>query len=286
MDLFISWSGQRSGAAAEALRAWIPKIINAVKPWLASADIDKGARWGSDIATRLESSRAGIICLTPSNLHSDWILFEAGALSKSLQNAFVCPLLIDLDPADLKGPLAQFQATRAMKEDILKLLRTLNVALGDSALPEVHIEEAFEVWWPKLDAQLKNLPSEEGATKPYRSERDLLEEILALARNQTRSPNQPVVGRNVRLVRRVREKVMHDEVLKMVTRFGIEAQDQIASMDTLDSEESLVFVIRTDKGSGFKIEVPYELSVAEIAACVKSQIPIVSTGSIGLDATK
>jgi hypothetical protein len=174
-----------------------------------------------------------------------------------------------------------------VKEDILKLLRTLNVALGDSALPETHIEEAFEVWWPKLDAQMKNLPPEVGAAKPHRSERDLLEEILALARNQTRSPNQSVAGtRNVRLVRRVREKVMRDEVLKMVTRFGIEAQDQIASMDTLDSEESLVFVIRTDKGSGFKIEVPYELSVAEIGACVKSQIPIVSTGSVGLDTGK
>lgn len=83
---------------AKALRTWLPKIINAIKPWLSSADIDKGARWGSDLALRLEGSKAGIICLTPSNLQSEWILFEAGALSKTIQNTFVCPLLIGLEP--------------------------------------------------------------------------------------------------------------------------------------------------------------------------------------------
>lgn len=142
--------GARSGAAAEALRAWSPKIINALRPWLSSADIDKGARWSSDIAIRLESAKAGIICLTPANLHADWVLFEAGALSKTIQSTFVCPLLIGLEPSDVKGPLAQFQATRIVKGDVLKLLKTLNSGLGENALTEDHVAEAFEVWWPKL----------------------------------------------------------------------------------------------------------------------------------------
>lgn len=188
MDVFISWSGERSRAAAEALRGWLPKIINAIKPWLSSADIDKGARWSTDVASRLEGAKAGIICLTPSNLHSDWILFEAGALSKTFQNTYVCPFLIGLEPSDVKPPLAQFQATKAEKDDVLKLLKTLNSALGDNALPETHIEEAFDVWWPKLDSQLKNLPLEKTHVIPHRSERDLLEEVLSLVRNQNR-PN-------------------------------------------------------------------------------------------------
>jgi len=186
MDVFISWSGERSRAAAEALRGWLPKIINAIKPWLSSEDIDKGARWGTDVATRLEAAKAGIICLTPSNLHSDWILFEAGALSKTLKNTFVCPFLIGLEPSDVKPPLAQFQATRAVKEDVLKLLKTLNGALGDSALPETHIDEAFDVWWPKLESLLKKLPLDESSANPHRPDRELLEEILALVRNQRR----------------------------------------------------------------------------------------------------
>lgn len=187
MDVFISWSGERSGAAAKALRDWLPKIINAVKPWLSSADIDKGARWSTDVASRLEIAKAGIICLTPSNLHSDWILFEAGALSKTLKNTFVCPLLIGLEPTDVKGPLAQFQATRAIKEELLPLLKTLNGALGDGALPDSHIDEAFDVWWPKLHDQFKKLPPDGSSSAPSRTERDLLEEILEYVRNQSRS---------------------------------------------------------------------------------------------------
>lgn len=187
MDVFISWSGERSRAAAEALRNWLPKIINAIKPWLSSEDIEKGARWSVDVAGRLEKVKAGIICLTPSNLHSEWILFEAGALSKTLQNTFVCPFLIGLEPSDVKPPLAQFQATKAVKADVLKLLKTLNTVLSESALGEEHIKEAFEVWWPKLEVQLKDLPADEPTAKPHRTERDILEEILALVRNQNRS---------------------------------------------------------------------------------------------------
>jgi hypothetical protein len=86
-----------------------------------SADIDKGARWSLDVASRLEQARLGIICLTPANLHSDWLLFEAGALSKTVKSTYVCPLLLDLQPAELHGPLAQFQATRATADEILKL---------------------------------------------------------------------------------------------------------------------------------------------------------------------
>ncbi len=190
MEVFISWSGERSRCVAEALRNWIPKIINAVVPWLSSADIDKGARWSADVASKLESSKVGIICLTPSNVHSDWILFEAGALSKTLKNTFVCPLLIGLEPSDIKGPLAQFQATRSTKDEVKKLIITINSALGEKALADGHLDEAFEVWWPRLEAHFQNLPSDEGPTKPPRPERELLEEILALVRSEARQKPQ------------------------------------------------------------------------------------------------
>jgi hypothetical protein len=187
MDVFISWSGPRSGAVAEALKNWLPQIINALKPWLSSTDIDKGARWGVDVATKLEISKAGIICLTPGNLRSEWILFEAGALSKTLQNTFVCPLLISMEPADVKGPLAQFQATRATRDDVHKLLKTLNAGLEDATRrSDAQIDESFEVWWPKLEASLKALPPDDVTARPTRTERELLEEILDYVRNQNR----------------------------------------------------------------------------------------------------
>jgi hypothetical protein len=191
VNFSLAPKGERSRVFAEALRNWIPKIINAVRPWLSSEDIDKGARWSVDVAAQLEASKVGIICLTPGNVHSDWILFEAGALSKTIQKTFVCPLLLDLNPSDVKGPLAQFQSTRVEKSEMKKLLRTINSALGDRALSDAHLDEAFEVWWPRLDKQLKDLPSEEGVVRKQRPEREILEELLVLVRNDSRKDEIP-----------------------------------------------------------------------------------------------
>jgi hypothetical protein len=80
MDIFITWSGPRSLAVAEALKKYLPLIVNAFNPWLSKANIDKGAYWGVELTAALATSRAGIICLTPSNLTEPWILFESGAM--------------------------------------------------------------------------------------------------------------------------------------------------------------------------------------------------------------
>lgn len=93
MKIFISWSGSMSQAIAEALHDWLPRVIQAVQPWLSSTNIDKGARWSDDIAAQLEETKFGLICLTRENLEAPWILFEAGALSKTLDRTYVCPYL-------------------------------------------------------------------------------------------------------------------------------------------------------------------------------------------------
>ncbi|HXQ39553.1 MAG TPA: hypothetical protein VN843_36480, partial [Anaerolineales bacterium] len=66
MLVFLSWSGHKSQIVAEGLQNWLSQVIQAVEPWL-SADIDKGLRWGPEVANRLERSKVGIICLTREN---------------------------------------------------------------------------------------------------------------------------------------------------------------------------------------------------------------------------
>ena len=117
MKVFISWSGERSKPVAEALRWWIPSVIQAIKPWLSKEDIAKGARWSSELADQLKDTNFGVVCLTSDNLKSSWIVFEAGALSKAVDSAFVCPYLVDLQVSDLDGPWKEFQATKAEKSD-------------------------------------------------------------------------------------------------------------------------------------------------------------------------
>lgn len=151
MRLFISWSGPRSKAFAEYLQRWLKKTIQAVEPWL-SSEIPKGARWSVEIAARLEQSEFGIVCLTRDNLHAPWILFEAGALSKK-QKTRVCTILLGVDPDMIEGPLEALQHTRTSKVEMLALARTVNEctrSLGENALSEEVLGEAFESHWPEL----------------------------------------------------------------------------------------------------------------------------------------
>ena len=119
MKVFISWSGHRCGQVASALRDWLPGVLQVIEPWLSSEDLPLGARWADEIARALQSTDVGIICLTPENLQSPWLMYEAGALSKRVSESLVCTYALDIPPTEISGPLAQFQSTIAQREDML-----------------------------------------------------------------------------------------------------------------------------------------------------------------------
>lgn len=50
----------------------------------------------------------GIVCVTRESLQSEWLHFEAGALSGKTCLVF----LVDLADGELRDPLAQFQYTK------------------------------------------------------------------------------------------------------------------------------------------------------------------------------
>jgi hypothetical protein len=185
MDIFITWSGPRSFAVAEALNEYLPMIVNAFKPWLSKKSIDKGANWGIELTNALANARAGIICLTPSNLAEPWILFEAGAIAKSVAaKPLACTLLIGLESIDLTGgPLGLFQATKPTRDELLHLLKTLNKALEKSTVNDAQVEATFDLVWPKLEERLKNLPPDGPAGRPHRTERELLEQLVGWVRS-------------------------------------------------------------------------------------------------------
>jgi hypothetical protein len=112
LRIFLSWSGERSRAIAEALRDWLPNVLFATDPWLSAADIEKGAKWNQVVSGELENSNFSIICLTGDNLGAPWLLFEAGAISKRADSrAFT--YLYGIEYSDVKDPLSQFQHTLA-----------------------------------------------------------------------------------------------------------------------------------------------------------------------------
>jgi hypothetical protein len=183
LRVFLSWSMQRSEAVAQAFRDWLPSVLQSVRPYYTPDDISKGSRWASEIRGELESSDFGIIFLTPENVASPWILFEAGALSK-LEKSKVAPLLLGLEPTDVSGPLSQLQLTKFSKDECFKLIKALNRALDGRGLEPAVLTNVFDKWWPELEekiqAAMANAPSSTGAAR--RPDRELLEEVLERVR--------------------------------------------------------------------------------------------------------
>jgi len=191
--VFISWSGELSKKLAEEVRLWLPGVLQFVKPYFTPNDIEKGTRWSSEIANELESSNAGIICLTKDNINKPWILFEAGALSKNFGKANVCTILFNLENADLTGPLTSFQATRFDKTDFKKLLTTINNTGSELKLESAVLNDVFEMWWPKLETKVNDILKNHTVVVDdnVRSDRELLEEVLELTRvNSKRIPRR------------------------------------------------------------------------------------------------
>lgn len=197
MKVFLSWSGTNSHKVALILREWLPSVIQSIEPYVSSEDIDKGTRWSTDIAKELEDSNFGILCVTKENVNAPWLTFEAGALSKTIDKSYVSPFLYGVKRSEIDGPILQFQSTIVQKTDILKLLKSLNKACGEEQLAENLLERSFEVWYPRLKAQLDEIPKEEPTDKSVTNEvgdgvnNEILEEILELTRTQHKILRDP-----------------------------------------------------------------------------------------------
>ena len=189
MRVFISWSGARSREIALALREWLPRVIQSVEPWISAADIDAGAGWADDLQRQLAETNFAILCLTPENLREPWILFEAGAISKSIEKSRVCPYLFQLQPNDVKWPLARFFGELVNREGTWKIVQSMNKQMK-SPLSEKMLEETFNLWWPKLKERLEGVSASAPEAEPKRDSADLLGEVLELVRSTARSQTE------------------------------------------------------------------------------------------------
>ena len=187
MKVFISWSGSTSKDVAEVIRDWLPTVLQTIRPYFTPSDIEKGTRWSADIGQELDNSMAGIFCVTKDNINSQWLMFEAGAISKKVDQSLVCPILLGLENSDIDGPLTQFQTTLFEKSDFKKLISDLNNANKDNPLEDKVLNTVFEKFWPELEEKITAILKAEGIddakNADVRSDREVLEEILDLSRS-------------------------------------------------------------------------------------------------------
>ncbi|MEN0072722.1 MAG: toll/interleukin-1 receptor domain-containing protein, partial [Propionicimonas sp.] len=191
---------------------WFPKVIQGVEPFVSSKDIDKGSNWTVELANQLADSAFGVVCLTPDNLLSPWLNYEAGAIMSSVR-ARVCPVLLGVAKETVRPPLSQLQMTDISIDEFDLLMRSVNKAMG-SPLTEPRVDESVRVWWSLLDEQVKRIavpPLDEQVAlppeppKPQTSVEEMLEEVLVMLRRL--ESLQPLPGRRRTLNEMFKERV-------------------------------------------------------------------------------
>lgn len=184
VKVFVSWSGDLAKAVAFALRESLSLLSDRFIPWVSEADIEAGQRGLAQIEGELRDTRFGVVVVTAENQHAPWLNFEAGALSKAIAGDVeqrVVPLLVDLaSPAQVTGPLSQFQAKVADREGVLALLRSLAAVAG---VDEQVVATRFEDQWPRLEAKIAEVKQKHAAAEgeprvERRDQADVLDEIL------------------------------------------------------------------------------------------------------------
>ncbi|MBY4210788.1 TIR domain-containing protein [Rhodococcus fascians] len=132
--VFLSWSGERSKAIAEALKKWLPTLVDDIEPWASSVSIQAGNQWLGEVNKNLDSAMFGIVIVTSENKSREWVNFEAGALSQRFvgdARGSVVPLMADFDhPTELPTTLSQFQAVPMTDDGLWRLAKALAKTLG------------------------------------------------------------------------------------------------------------------------------------------------------------
>jgi hypothetical protein len=191
MSVFLCWSGTRSKTIAEAVKDLLiseKRFELTEEVVFISGGIEKGATWFQSIVEALTTSRVGIVCLTTENLHNPWLHFEAGALSRALDDngppgqppkaadgRLLIPLLHGVSAAEMTGPLSAYQATYTSRADLASMLSRVGEVLekpGTCALTDDQ--------WEQFQSKLGVL------SVPFR---DLIPEFEAAFQNP--SFNQP-----------------------------------------------------------------------------------------------
>jgi len=175
-NVFIGWSEEPSKLVALALQRLLPKLVKAADPWMSEESIEPGRQWRNEITNALSSAKIGIMCLTPTNMKSEWMHFEAGAITMAIKkrDKFVCPYLIGMNTIS-SGVFSDFQACTADEVGTLKLVLAINKALVGAEV-EDELKENFNTFWSDFEAEIskavqhgkhKFLPLSPSIGKPF-----------------------------------------------------------------------------------------------------------------------
>jgi tetratricopeptide (TPR) repeat protein len=170
MKIYVSWSGELARQASEILRSSLQRVFPTLDVWITGSDISVGMRWVDEIHNAVRTSALAILCVTKESRSSPWINFELGMLVAS--GSRVVPWVIDLDPSELSGPLAQYQAADSF-ERLVRVIVDVDPKSGTAE--HAHIAE----WSREFDESIRHLTGRSSRSSVIRTSDDLADRLNA-----------------------------------------------------------------------------------------------------------
>jgi ppGpp synthetase/RelA/SpoT-type nucleotidyltranferase len=98
--------------------------------------------------------------------------------------------LLDLQPEDVQQLLGMFQSAVADEPQTFQLVETIN-SCQERQLSEAQLRTIFDKFWPDLKQKLNAIAAADKMVQPKRDVRDMVAEILAIARKLQATSTQP-----------------------------------------------------------------------------------------------
>lgn len=182
MQIYLAWSGTRSGAVGKAFAEWLPRVLHFLQPFFSPKDIEKGARWQNELENKLAQCQYGFLFLTPENVASTWLHFEAGAISRNPNSRVIC---FRFDGVELRQPLSQFQNVEFEEQAVWEVVKQLKDAVASAPATEI-IQESFHTAWPLLKASVEAAlaaTEESPVADTAATEKEMLQETMDMVRS-------------------------------------------------------------------------------------------------------
>jgi hypothetical protein len=170
VPVFVSWSGTCSKQYAEILHKWVREVVPGetvfYSPKMQAGSIGLNGTLGA-----LEKATFGVLCLTPDNLQSGWLHFEAGALLNNLGTSLdgsgrppVVPLLCHgLLPTSIDDPLKMLQAKQCDRNGLWEVAEAINISRADRQIEPDVLRKLFDLLWDELSSGLSSIKCDEMA---------------------------------------------------------------------------------------------------------------------------
>jgi hypothetical protein len=189
--VFISWSGELSKRVTRVWKDLVREAFDAVEPFMSEENIGAGERGLAKVANELSGTSFGIIVVTQENQASPWLNYEAGALSKDVddETVRVAPALVDFArKSDVTGPLGQFQASLLNRDGVEYILLEIATVVG---VDESSIKKRFNhAWRGEYEGKFAEAKTAGEEPPPARRSNDeMLDEVLTIVRELARTPS-------------------------------------------------------------------------------------------------